>query len=99
MGGDGYAVGLVTAEELHGAAEELAGLLVDTVDGGASLGFLAPLGQDEATAWWRALAPEVAAERLLLWTVRAQADGRLAGTVQLRPATTANGRHRGRSPS
>ncbi|MFJ2191769.1 GNAT family N-acetyltransferase [Kitasatospora sp. NPDC087861] len=95
MGGDGYAVGLVTAEELHGAAEELAGLLVDTVDGGASLGFLAPLGQDEATAWWRALAPEVAAERLLLWTVRAQADGRLAGTVQLRPATTANGRHRG----
>ncbi|MEV7923832.1 MULTISPECIES: GNAT family N-acetyltransferase [unclassified Kitasatospora] len=95
MAGEAYAVGQVTAEELDGAAEELAGLLVDTVHGGGSLGFLAPLGRAEAVAWWRALAPEVAAERLLLWTVRAEADGRLAGTIQLRPAVPANGRHRG----
>ncbi|MER7752093.1 GNAT family N-acetyltransferase [Kitasatospora sp. NPDC097643] len=90
-----YAVSRVTAEELHGAAEELAGLLVDTVHGGASLGFLAPLDRAEAAGWWRALAPDVEAGRLLLWTARAAADGRLAGTVQLRPAVPANGRHRG----
>ncbi|MFJ3216842.1 GNAT family N-acetyltransferase [Kitasatospora sp. NPDC086801] len=95
MAGDVYTVGQVTAEDLDGAAEELAGLLVATVHGGGSLGFLAPLGHDEAVAWWRALAPEVAAGRLLLWTVRAEADGRLAGTIQLRPAVPANGRHRG----
>ncbi|MFD7596052.1 GNAT family N-acetyltransferase [Kitasatospora sp. NPDC059812] len=83
MAGEAYAVGQVAAEELDGAAEELAGLLVDTVHGGGSLGFLAPLGRAEAVAWWRALAPEVAAERLLLWT------------IQLRPAVPANGRHRG----
>ncbi len=95
--GDGgrYAVGLVTAQELPGAAEELAALLVDTVHGGASLGFLAPLDHGEATAWWRALGPDLADGRRLLWTVRARVDGRLAGTVQLRPAATANGRHRG----
>ncbi|MFE6050602.1 GNAT family N-acetyltransferase [Kitasatospora sp. NPDC056446] len=94
-GTDGYAVGRVTAEELHGAAEELGALLVDTVRDGASLGFLATLGRGEATAWWRALGPDVADGRLVLWTVRAGADGRLAGTVQLRPAAPANGRHRG----
>ncbi|MFD0398222.1 GNAT family N-acetyltransferase [Kitasatospora sp. NPDC127121] len=95
MAGEAYAVGQVAAEELDGAAEELAGLLVDTVHGGGSIGFLAPLGLAEAVAWWRALAPEVAAERLLLWTVRAEADGRLAGTIQLRRAVPTNGRHRG----
>ncbi|MEV7771081.1 GNAT family N-acetyltransferase [Kitasatospora sp. NPDC086791] len=93
-GRDRYAVGRVTAAELHGAAGELAALLVETVRDGASLGFLATLDHDRAAAWWRALGPEVADGRLLLWTVRA-ADGRLAGTVQLRPAAAANGRHRG----
>ncbi|MER7765356.1 GNAT family N-acetyltransferase [Kitasatospora sp. NPDC096140] len=92
---DAYAIGPVTAEELPGVAEELAALLVDTVHAGASLGFLAPLDHREALAWWRALGPDVADGRLLLWTVRAGADGRLAGTVQLRPAAPANGRHRG----
>ncbi|MFJ8471414.1 GNAT family N-acetyltransferase [Kitasatospora sp. NPDC094011] len=90
-----YVVEQVTAEELDGSVEDFAGLLSETVNGGASIGFLAPLEPGESTAWWRALVPEVAAGRLVLWTARAAADGRLAGTVQLRPATTANGRHRG----
>ncbi|MGV9266059.1 GNAT family N-acetyltransferase [Kitasatospora sp. NPDC003701] len=90
-----YTIERLTADGLPDAAEQLAGLLVDTVDAGASLGFLAPLDPADATAWWRALAPELAAGRLLLWTARADADGRIAGTVQLRPAATANGRHRG----
>ncbi|MEV7184758.1 GNAT family N-acetyltransferase [Kitasatospora sp. NPDC093102] len=95
MSDGAYVVGEVTAQELAGSAEELADLLVETVHGGASVGFLAPLHPDEAAAWWRALGPDVAAGRLVLWTARAGDDGRLAGTVQLRPATTANGRHRG----
>ncbi|MBO1415944.1 GNAT family N-acetyltransferase [Streptomyces sp. FH025] len=95
MASGGYVVGELSAEELDGAAEELAGLLVETVHGGASVGFLAPLEPSEATAWWRALGPDVAAGRLVVWAVRANADGRLAGTIQLRPATPANSRHRG----
>ncbi|MFB7613226.1 GNAT family N-acetyltransferase [Kitasatospora sp. NPDC056181] len=108
-----YTVELLTAEQLADASGRLAGLLVDTVDGGASLGFLAPLDHDAAAAWWRSLVPDVAAGRLLLWVARAGEDGgngtdaggagtedaggagRIAGTVQLRPATPANGRHRG----
>ncbi|MFD9063542.1 GNAT family N-acetyltransferase [Kitasatospora purpeofusca] len=101
-----YTVRPVTAEELLGAAERLGGLLADTVDGGASVGFLAPLDPGAAADWWRALAPEVGAGRLLLWVAYPEtgADpgtdagtdtgGRIAGTVQLRPASTANGRHR-----
>ncbi|MFD8080271.1 GNAT family N-acetyltransferase [Kitasatospora sp. NPDC059722] len=95
MSGGGYVVGEVTAEELRGAADEMAGLLVETVHGGASVGFLAPLEAAEAARWWRALVPDVADGRLVVWAAREEADGRLAGTVQLRPATTANGRHRG----
>ncbi|MFJ7243981.1 GNAT family N-acetyltransferase [Kitasatospora sp. NPDC098652] len=95
MSGTGYVVDEVTAEELDSSVAEFAGLLTETVDGGASVGFLAPLEPGESAAWWRALVPELAAGRLVLWTARAAADGRLAGTVQLRPATTANGRHRG----
>ncbi|WP_327682582.1 GNAT family N-acetyltransferase [Kitasatospora sp. NBC_00458] len=89
-----YTVRLLTADELRASAEQLAGLLVDTVGSGSSLGFLAPLDPVEAAGWWRALAPDVEAGRLLLWAACAEADGRIAGTVQLRPAAPANGRHR-----
>ncbi|MFF7589191.1 GNAT family N-acetyltransferase [Kitasatospora purpeofusca] len=111
-----YTVRPVTAEELLGAAERLGGLLADTVDGGASVGFLAPLDPGAAADWWRALAPDVGAGRLLLWVAYPEPDAesesdadadagadagsgsgagrRIAGTVQLRPASTANGRHR-----
>ncbi|MBD0689977.1 GNAT family N-acetyltransferase [Streptomyces sp. CBMA123] len=95
MSSTAYVVDQVTAEELERSVAEFAGLLTETVDGGSSVGFLAPLEPDESSAWWRALVPELAAGRLVLWTARAAADGRLAGTVQLRPAATANGRHRG----
>ncbi|MGW4891868.1 GNAT family N-acetyltransferase [Kitasatospora sp. NPDC004240] len=90
-----YTIGRLSAAELADSAEELGGLLVDTVGGGSSLGFLAGLRPDEATAWWEALIPDVDAGRILLWTARSSQDGRIAGTVQLRPAVPANGRHRG----
>ncbi|MFF2042654.1 GNAT family N-acetyltransferase [Kitasatospora sp. NPDC058170] len=89
-----FTISRLTADGLAAAAPELGALLAATVADGASLGFLAPLDPTAAADWWRALAPDVAAGRLLLWVARAQADGRVAGTVQLRPATAANGRHR-----
>ncbi|WP_395293585.1 GNAT family N-acetyltransferase [Kitasatospora hibisci] len=89
-----YTVEQLTADELEGAAGQLATLLLETVAGGASLGFLASLDAEDAALWWRALVPDVAAGRLLLWTARTGGDDRIAGTVQLRPAVPANGRHR-----
>ncbi len=60
---------------------ELAGVLVDCVEGGASVGFMHPLTLDRALAFWRRVARAVAdGERALL--VAEDARG-VCGTVQL----------------
>ncbi|MFF0473181.1 GNAT family N-acetyltransferase [Streptomyces sp. NPDC004284] len=76
------------------AAAGLAGLLVDAVDGGASVGFLAPLETAEAAAWWLRVAEEAAEGVRDVWAARG-ADGRLTGVVTLVRTGAANGRHRG----
>ena len=61
--------------------DELAGVLIDCVEGGASVSFMHPLSRDRAVAFWRRVAHGVAAgERALL--VAEDARG-LCGTVQL----------------
>lgn len=61
--------------------DELAGVLIDCVEGGASVSFMSPLPRDRARAFWRRVAQGVAAgERALL--VAEDARG-LCGTVQL----------------
>ncbi|GAA2684596.1 MULTISPECIES: GNAT family N-acetyltransferase [Actinosynnema] len=73
-------------------APALAGVLVDAVAGGASLGFLAPLTHEAATAWWRARAAAVANGRQAVWAARR--GGEVVGTVLLTMAQAENGRHR-----
>ncbi len=61
--------------------DELAGVLIDCVEGGASVSFMHPLPHDRAAAFWRRVGQDVAAgERALL--VAEDARG-LCGTVQL----------------
>ncbi len=61
--------------------DELAGVLIDCVEGGASVSFMHPLPRDRAAAFWRRVGRGVAAgERALL--VAEDARG-LCGTVQL----------------
>ncbi|OKJ16864.1 GNAT family N-acetyltransferase [Kitasatospora sp. CB01950] len=83
----------LTADALHTHAEALADLLLDAVADGASVGFLADTGRDEAAAWWRTLHPSVADGSRLLWAA-SDADGRVLGTVALVREVRANGRHR-----
>ena len=66
-------------------------LLRDAVDAGASVGYLAPLADDDARTFWRAVKSELAEGRVLLG---AYVDGRLVGSVQLAPVAKPNGRHR-----
>lgn len=73
-------------------AEQLADVLVDAVESGASVGFLAGLDRAEAVEWWSGLAKAVADGTLLLWV--AEDDGRVVGTVQVRLATLPNAGHR-----
>src|SRR5215470_12630619 len=75
------------------ALDELAAVLIDCVEGGASVSFMHPLGVDRARAFWRGVGAGVAAgERLLL--VARDEDGAIAGTVQVVLAQPENQPHR-----
>ena len=82
-------------ERLDNATEAdvagLADLLVDTVQGGASVGFLLPLGAEEAAAWWR----EVLRDPLTDTWVARDDDRAIVGSVRLTRAWKPNSRHRG----
>ena len=70
----------------------LVALLQDSVDSGASVGYLPPLSDEDAAHYWHSVISEVQAQARLLWVAR-QAD-RLIGTVQLHLESRPNGRHR-----
>jgi GNAT superfamily N-acetyltransferase len=72
--------------------EGLANVLIDCVEGGASVSFMHPLTRDRAVAFWRRVAQDVAAgERAVL--VADDSRG-LCGTVQLVLAQPENQPHR-----
>jgi GNAT superfamily N-acetyltransferase len=71
--------------------EGLVELLRDVVDGGASVGFLAPLSRESAGRYWRDILDSLGPS-LLLWVARE--DDRVVGTVQLAPSPKANAPHR-----
>jgi ribosomal protein S18 acetylase RimI-like enzyme len=71
----------------------LAALLVDAVDGGASLGFLPPLADGAAREYWREVAGAVSGGTRVLVVARDGAGG-VVGAAQLDLATRANASHR-----
>lgn len=70
----------------------LAAVLADCVAGGASVGFMQPLTQAQAQAWWRGLAADVEAGRRALFV--AEDDAGIIGTVHLILAQPDNQPHR-----
>ena len=72
----------VGANEASACVDALADVLVDCVEGGASVSFMAPLSQDKARAFWRGVADGVArGERALL--IAEDAAGAIHGTCLL----------------
>jgi GNAT superfamily N-acetyltransferase len=69
----------------------LAQLLVDAVESGAAVSFLAPLTLERAKDWWRATLASSHARAIFL--VARDADG-IVGTVQAQPAWAPNQPHR-----
>jgi len=81
-----------SARRLAEQKRPLVQLLVDVVADGASVGFLPPLPEEDAAAYWADVAVELAhGHRELLL---AELDGLVVGTVQLELARKPNARHR-----
>jgi GNAT superfamily N-acetyltransferase len=71
----------------------LVALLRDAVDGGASIGFLPPLGEAEAGAYWDGVVDAMGDGAHVLLVAR-DAAGAIVGSAQLELALRANARHR-----
>jgi ribosomal protein S18 acetylase RimI-like enzyme len=85
-------VRILTADEVTARTKELGGLLLDAVEGGASVSFLAGFSRAEAEAFYAKAGREAAAGRRI---VLAAFDGEgLAGSVQLLLDTPPNQPHR-----
>ena len=91
MGAD-VVISQLDGEEARTAILELALVLVDCVDGGASVHFMHPLPLRDAEAFFQGVAGQVARGEAVLFVARI--DGRLLGTVQLGLDTPPNQPHR-----
>ncbi len=92
MGGDDAVVRSLDGPSAWAAIRQLADVLIDCVERGASVSFMAPLSRDRAEAFWGEVAEGVArGERILL---AAESEGRIVGTVQVVFAGPENQPHR-----
>jgi GNAT superfamily N-acetyltransferase len=90
----GVAVRLLTAAEACEKAGALAEVLMDCVQGGASVSFMAPLRREKAHSFWRRVADGVRAGERLLLIAEERATGSVVGTVQVIFAPFENQPHR-----
>jgi GNAT superfamily N-acetyltransferase len=75
------------------ALDQLAAVLVDCVEGGASVSFMAPFSQADGLNYFRKVAASVTSGDTVL--LAAKLDDRIVGTVQLGLDTPPNQPHRG----
>jgi GNAT superfamily N-acetyltransferase len=89
----GFSVHRLDAGQASASVDALSELLIDCVEGGASVSFMLPLALEQAISFWQSVADGVArSERVLL--VTRDAGGQIVGTVQLITAQPPNQPHR-----
>jgi GNAT superfamily N-acetyltransferase len=84
----------VEATDAAAALPALTDILLDCVDGGASVSFMAPLSRDKADAFWRGVLDSAARGERIVLAAR-DAHARISGTVQVILAQPENQPHRG----
>lgn len=89
------AVRCLTGRETGDRIAELSDVLIDCVEGGASVGFMTPLTRERADAFWRRVANGVAAGDRLLLIAEDGVKREILGTVQVVFAVPENQPHRG----
>ena len=82
----------LSAREAREAVPDLSEITIDCVEGGASIGFMAPLTVERAEAFWRGVAEDVAAGGRVLLVAEERAV--IVGTVQVVLGQPENQPHR-----
>jgi GNAT superfamily N-acetyltransferase len=85
-------VEVLAPDAFEPAIPDLAALLVDAVESGASVSFLAGLDLRRATEWWQDRTRDVQTDALVM--IVARAGGRIVGCAGLVPARWENSGHR-----
>jgi len=85
----------VSASEVTARLDEFCDLLIDIVDGGASVGFMAPLSRERAIGFWQGIIASVEGGERILLAATDGSGGRVIGSVQLVLAQPDNQPHRG----
>jgi len=70
---------------------QLNNLLIDAIEGGASVGFLLPVSRNSIEQYWQGVFSALDKGLVLLL---AEEEGKIVGSVQLDPCQKENGRHR-----
>ncbi|MDO9416442.1 GNAT family N-acetyltransferase [Pararhizobium sp.] len=83
---------VLTEEETRAALPALCQVLSDCIEGGASVGFMAPYTPDDAKPFWEGVAQAVGEAATVL--LAAGVDGEIMGTVQLGIKLPPNQPHR-----
>jgi acetyltransferase len=87
------AIATLTPDEATTHLPDLIALLVDSVDNGASVGYLAPMDAGMARKYWQGVIDAVAGGDRVLWLATLDSD--VVGTAQLSLERRPNGDHRG----
>ena len=86
-------IDMFDAQHAAEAVPQLADVLADCVNGGASVNFMLPYTSGDAATFFNKVVPSIASGETIL--LAARVGGRIVGTVQLGLDTPPNQRHRG----
>ena len=90
---DPIVVEALPPDAYEAAIPELADLIVDAVESGAAVNFLAGVRPEEAAAWWRGRVSGIADGSITLF-VAVDGAGRIVGSTLLMRSTNQNSPHR-----
>jgi GNAT superfamily N-acetyltransferase len=80
--------------DIGAAAADLADVLIDCVEGGASVSFMSGLDHAKAQQFWREVADRAETDGRAVFAAVRDSDGKVVGTVQMIPAGYENQPHR-----
>jgi GNAT superfamily N-acetyltransferase len=90
-----FAIERLTPHGVRDAADALATVLLDCVEGGASVSFMHGLTRDQARGFWMKVADQAETDGRAVIVARRHSDGEIVGTVQMIPVMIDNQPHRG----